>query len=224
MPRKRRTHSIFINQRVLTPLIGILAVCFIIYIIAKELASDVTFAIPLLLAIGLVAFGWLHFHRRKRLRVKTLGDLLTLSPTQFEQAIADLLHDLGYRHVQRVGKAGDLAADICCRDKDGRSVVVQCKRYAPGYRIGSPEIQTFIGMITVHHGADRGIFVTTSAYTQPAMQLASRHGITLIDGTELTRLIGKVHQHVNYQNDAVVTAHVATVDGAAPTTDTTPHV
>lgn len=44
-------------------------------------------------------------------RFKHVKDLLVLTPSEFEEAIAELLKDLGYRHVQRTGKAArDLAA------------------------------------------------------------------------------------------------------------------
>ena len=54
-------------------------------------------------------------------------------------------------------------------------MVVQCKRYAPDNLVGSPVIQSFIGMVKIHHKADLGIFVTTSGYTLPAMNLAKEH-------------------------------------------------
>ena len=41
--------------------------------------------------------------RRARLRMRTLGELLTLTPGQFEDAVAELLRAQGYRHVKIVG-------------------------------------------------------------------------------------------------------------------------
>lgn len=150
-----------------------------------------------LLAVGLVAFiwyRWFYLPRRRRFHVKALGDLLALTPRQFETAVGEILRENGYRNVRHVGGAGDLTADLTCRDERGRSVVVQCKRYSPGIRIGSRDIQEFIGMMTVHHRADRGIFITTTEFTEPAADLARRHGITLIDGQELTRLIERTNR------------------------------
>ncbi|PWT76993.1 MAG: hypothetical protein C5B60_03390 [Chloroflexi bacterium] len=83
------------------------------------------------------------------------------------------------------GGGGDLAADIVCYDATGQKTVVQCKRYAPGNLVGSPEIQTFIGMMVAHHRALAGIYVTTSGYTEPALALGQEHRIRMIDGTEL---------------------------------------
>jgi Restriction endonuclease len=123
------------------------------------------------------------------LRVETLGQLLALTPPEFEEAVATMLRDGGYRDVRRVGRSGDLCVDITCRDPKGRSLAVQCKRYGPGRRVGSRDIQTFIGMTTTHHRVDRGVFVTTSGYTAPAEALARRHGIRLIGGRELARIV-----------------------------------
>ncbi|MCH7489586.1 MAG: restriction endonuclease [Gemmatimonadetes bacterium] len=148
----------------------------------------VLYAILLAVAVRLV--WW--FVRRGRRRIRHLEDLLALTPAQFEEAIAALFRRMGYRSVERTGKAGDLAADIRCTDKAGRSLVVQCKRYAPENRVGSRDIQTFIGMATVHHKAEQGIFVTTSTFTEPARDLAEEHSLILYDGEDLGRLLRKV--------------------------------
>jgi restriction system protein len=145
-------------------------------------AAAVGLLVSLDVAVALVR----HRHRRRWLR--TLQGFLGLSPTEFEQAVAGLLRRLGYRHVTAVGGAGDLGADIVCRGGAGELVVVQCKRYAPGHRVGSPDIQRFIGMAFIHHRAARAIFVTTSEYTQAARRLARDHRIQLIDGDRLVEL------------------------------------
>jgi restriction system protein len=114
---------------------------------------------------------------------------LTLTPAQFEDMTVNLLSSLGYRDIRRTGGSGDLGADIVCRDLQGRSAIVQCKRYAPGASIGTPVIQTFIGMMQVHHRAERGLFVTTAGFSRPAIDLARQHAIALIDGEALLLLL-----------------------------------
>ena len=172
---------------------------------ARSGALETSLGVVALLAILLGARGWLVAaavgllvsldiavalvrHRRRRRWVRTLQGFLALSPTGFEQAVAGLLRRLGYRHVRAVGGAGDLGVDIVCRGGAGELVVVQCKRYAPGHRVGSPDIQRFIGMAFIHHRAARAIFVTTSEYTQAARRLARDHSIQLIDGDCLVDL------------------------------------
>ncbi len=171
-----------------------------VLIVLVVLSEIVIFAAENQALVGLILLGgitvviWSWNRRRYAClrHARTLPQLLALTPTAFEETVADLLRALGYCDVRRVGGAGDLGADLVGHDRDGHSIVVQCKRYAPGSRVGSPAIQAFIGMVTVHHLADRGLFVTTSDFTAPAVELARRHRVTLIDGRELTRLVPSV--------------------------------
>src|SRR6266540_4182707 len=126
-------------------------------------SSGVWRASLIALAGAFAIWAWRVVQRNRR--TLYLNDLIALSPTGFEEAMVDLFRDLGYRHVTKTGGAGDLAADITCTDSRGQRVVVQCKRYARDNHVGSPVIQQFIGMITVHHKADHGIVVTTSSFT-----------------------------------------------------------
>lgn len=130
-------------------------------------------------------------------RLRTLNGLLALSPTDFEHAVGRMLAWYGYRNVTRTGGAGDLAADLTCIAPDGRPTVVQCKRYTPGNPVNSPAIQTFIGMVTVHHRAHLGLFVTTSSYTRPALDLAQQHHpyIQLWSGDQLVAMMQRYADH-----------------------------
>jgi hypothetical protein len=94
----------------------------------------------------------------------------------------------GYIDVHVSGRSGDLAADITARDSSGRTTIVQCKRYAPKNKVGSPEIQLFIGMAVTHHNADHMLYVTTSEFTEPARQLGVRHHVAMVTGTGLLQM------------------------------------
>jgi restriction system protein len=131
--------------------------------------------------------------RVARTRIRTLGDLLSLTPPDFEQAVAAVLARSSYRKVRVVGKSADLGVDIACFDRRGRQVVVQCKRHAPGIAVGSGEVQRFLGSIT-HAAANRGILVTTSRFSAPAIDLAEQHGIELIDGIALVELVRRANR------------------------------
>jgi hypothetical protein len=113
--------------------------------------------------------------------------LYALSPQQFEQEVARLLRANGYTNVVVVGGAGDRGLDITCADSQSRLVGVQCKRYLPATRVGSKDMQNFVGMLTRFHGRSQGIFVTTAGYTREALRIASGVGIQTFDGTELAR-------------------------------------
>src|SRR6266705_3411 len=46
--------------------------------------------------------------RARLARIKTLGDILTLTPKEFEELVGKILHTSGLQNVQRVGGSGDL--------------------------------------------------------------------------------------------------------------------
>lgn len=136
------------------------------------------------------SIGWPFWtDRRVTSQTRSLGELLMLSPSDFERLVASVLERIGYESVHCVGGSGDLAADIICKDECGRLVAVQCKRYAMGTLVGSPELQKFMGMAFIHHKAKLGVFVATSGFSQPAIELARGHPIVLIDGEGLLRLL-----------------------------------
>ena len=84
---------------------------------------------------------------------------------------------------------GDLAADLTATDSQGRKVIVQCKRYSPEKTVGTPDLQKFIGMLIVEHKADFGIFVTTSSFSQKAIEKAKewKAVLQLVDGNLLVK-------------------------------------
>ena len=91
--------------------------------------------------------------RKERLAmVKTLGDLLVLSASEFEHRVADLFVLLGYSNVQTTGRSGDLMADIICTSPEGEKVVVQCKRYVRDRNVSGkcPEISTDFALKHAH--------------------------------------------------------------------------
>ncbi len=134
--------------------------------------------------------GWRR--RRRRRVVRTLDGLIALTPTQFEETAAVALRRAGFRSVRRVGGSGDRGADLLARDAAGRPVVVQCKRYARDRSVGSLAIQTLLGTQRIF-GAERALFVTTAGFTAPAVGLAAEHGVELIDGPALVRLLAREH-------------------------------
>ncbi|MZE79079.1 restriction endonuclease [Streptomyces sp. SID5475] len=103
----------------------------------------------------------------------------------FEQAVAALCERDGCRDVGVVGGANDLGADVVATAPDGRRIVIQCKRYCAGNKVGSQELQRFGGTCFTVHGADVAALVTTSSFTGPAVDYAAHTGIRWIDGAAL---------------------------------------
>jgi hypothetical protein len=154
--------------------------------------------VSIAIVCGVIAYWW--YKKYYIIRVTTLHELMALSPSDFERAVATLLGDLGYRSVRVVGGAGDLARDISCQDAEGRNTMIQCKRYRQGNLVGSPDIQRFIGMLTTEHRADRGIYVTTSGLTGPAESLCRRHSVEMWDGNRLADLLNKARLKQSQQH------------------------
>ncbi|WP_017965247.1 restriction endonuclease [Rhizobium leguminosarum] len=131
------------------------------------------------------------------LKVELLQRLLAQSPAFFERAIIDLLVGMGYggSHedaAKRLGKVGDGGIDgIIDEDRLGLDrIYVQAKRYAAHVPVGRPEVQAFVGSL-VGFGASKGVFVTTSSFSTPAIDFV-RHlpqRVILIDGSRLADLM-----------------------------------
>ncbi|MEI5519696.1 restriction endonuclease [Streptomyces brasiliscabiei] len=110
---------------------------------------------------------------------RTLAEVDAMTGTEFEDLVASLCRRDGCTEVRRVGGANDNGADVVGRLPDGRSVVIQCKRYAPSSTIASRELRDLLGA-KVHFGADVAVFVTTTRFSRPSEQFALRHEILAV--------------------------------------------
>ncbi|MGK5449174.1 restriction endonuclease [Streptomyces radiopugnans] len=110
---------------------------------------------------------------------RTPAEVDAMSGTEFEELVAALCRRDGCTEVRRVGGSHDNGADVVGRLPDGRTMVVQCKRYAPNRTIASREIRDLMGA-KVHFGADVAVFVTTSRFSRPSQALAVEHGILAV--------------------------------------------
>jgi hypothetical protein len=120
--------------------------------------------------------------------IKTLDDLRLLTPSEFEMLVGDVMQHMGYAQVEVVGRSRDLCVDVKAIGPNGGLVAVQCKRYTKR-NVNSDEMQKFIGMIYLHHRADKGMYFTTSSYTKDARKLGEDNRIELIDGERLIKII-----------------------------------
>jgi len=134
------------------------------------------------------------------LRIELADELLSklkkTSPTFFEQVVIELLVKMGYGGSRSdagkaIGKSGDGGIDgIIKEDKLGLDVVyIQAKRWDTN-AVGRPDVMQFAGALQAQR-ASKGIFITTSRFTDDALSYVSQIGIkiVLIDGEELTSLM-----------------------------------
>jgi len=134
-----------------------------------------------------------------RIHNEVAAELLTRlraeDPTFFEEAVVQLLVAMGYG-----GTGGTAAVTPAVHDGgiDGvvdqdvlgiNRVYVQAKRYAENVPVGCPELQAFVGALAGK--ADGGVFITTSRFSQGAVEYAGTvpSRLILIDGSRLTELM-----------------------------------
>jgi len=137
-------------------------------------------------------------------------------PSFFEKLIVELLIAMGYGGTSEeagraLGQSGDGGVDgVIDQDPLGvDQIFVQAKRYAEGNNIGAGAIRDFFGALSLKK-AQKGIFVTTSAFSQPAIDTARGVGsrIVLIDGQQLARLM--IRYNVGCRDEDVL--HIKRLD------------
>ena len=116
-----------------------------------------------------------------------------LSASGFENLCKRVLTELGLVQLRTVGGAGDRGIDIEGHLRVNAVVSfrvgVQCKLYADDNKVAPRQIREFQGALGPF---DRGIFMTTSVFTQQAEEQATSPGykpIDLIDGERLVELL-----------------------------------
>ncbi|MFI2739541.1 restriction endonuclease [Streptomyces sp. NPDC018711] len=106
------------------------------------------------------------------------------TPEGFEHTIAALCARDGCSPVEVVGGVGDLGADVIATTAARRRVVLQYKQYGEEHRAGSPDLPRLGGTCYAVHEADVAIIVTTSSFTEPALEYAASCGMVCVEGTE----------------------------------------
>jgi restriction system protein len=138
---------------------------------------------------------------RRELEASLKADLLDrvrqIEPGDFEALIIQLLVRMGYGQgreemARALGGSGDGGVDgVVHQDPLGLDrVYIQAKRYKDGNTVGPEAINSFIGALNIKR-ANKGLFVTASAFTKQARDHAERSTthVVLIDGDRLAELM-----------------------------------
>jgi restriction system protein len=110
---------------------------------------------------------------------RTLTEVDAMSGDDFEEYVAALCRRDGCLDVKRVGGSGDNGADVTGRLPDGRTMIVQCKRYTTSSTIAARELRDLLGS-KAHFGADVAVFVTTTRFSRQSLDFAVQNGILAI--------------------------------------------
>ena len=124
--------------------------------------------------------------------LKALGEM---HPAAFERLCQRLLREAGFTRVEVTGKTGDGGIDgtgVLRMNLLSFQVIFQCKRWQGS--VGASTVRDFRGAMVGR--ADKGLILTTGAFTADARREATRDGapaIDLVDGEALCELL-KQHQ------------------------------
>ncbi|HVY72385.1 MAG TPA: restriction endonuclease [Verrucomicrobiae bacterium] len=122
--------------------------------------------------------------------------LRRMNAKRFEELVLDLLVAMGYggsREEAHMTKAShDEGIDgVINEDRLGLDVIyVQAKRWQDSNSVGRKEVQSFVGALAGKQ-AHKGVFITTSAFTDTAVSYVSalQQKVILIDGDRLAGLL-----------------------------------
>ncbi len=144
------------------------------------------------------------------LQTDILQRVRSVTPAFFEELIVELLLAMGYGGAvedagRALGSTGDNGVDgVIDQDPLGvDQIYIQAKRYAEGNNVSAGNIRDFFGALNLKK-AQKGIFITTSAFSPAAIQTANDLGsrIVLIDGVELAKLM--LRYNIGCRNEDVL--------------------
>jgi len=149
-------------------------------------------------------------------RQRLTRKLLSISPDAFERLCQRILRESGFVEVRVTGRSGDGGIDgigiLRLQRVVSFQVLFQCKRWQG--TVGPKEIRDFRGAMVGR--SDKGLFLTTGAFTRAAQEEATRDGappIDLIDGERLAELLKELHLGVQTEMIEKVDVDEAWFDG-----------
>jgi restriction system protein len=105
---------------------------------------------------------------------------------QFEKLIEMIYRHQGFSVTRMGGANPDGGVDLVV-EKEAEKMVVQCKHWRK-WTVGVQQIREFLGAMT-DSGILKGIFVTLVGYSAEAKQLADKHGIQILDESDIVKLL-----------------------------------
>ena len=126
----------------------------------------------------------------RQLTDELLTKIREIDPYRFEEVVADLLTAMGYGQLTVTQKSNDGGIDaVVNEDKLGLDkILVQAKRYKEDNIVNELAIRNFAGALATRN-VKKGIFVTTSSYSQKAIEAVAGMQVVLVDGDTLAKLM-----------------------------------
>ena len=138
--------------------------------------------IVLLIAAGIGVYGYVRYqqHQTAMWRESGITDIDQMSGVDFEQRLAVLFRDQGYR-VELTPRSGDYGADLIVSNTEVR-IIVQAKRSAR--TIGVKAVQEVASALQFY-GGTQAMVITNAQFSPNAYTMAERLKIVLWDRTIL---------------------------------------
>jgi restriction system protein len=136
-------------------------------------------------------------------RQTSINSIKDLPWKDFEYLVAEAYRRQGYSVQENTGGGADGGVDLVL-EKEGRTTLVQCKNWR-SKSVGVTTIRELFGVVTAE-GAAEGIVVCSGYYTRDAIAFADGKPLTLVDGSDLARLIGDVQKSPEIQPELESTA------------------
>jgi HJR/Mrr/RecB family endonuclease len=153
--------------------------------------NDISYIIAIIILCVLLLFilitysDTLFWKDKSGIEYRSLSDLKRMHPFKFEDYIAKLYKNMGYS-VKQTKRTGDGGKDMIAT-KNGQTYFVECKRYSDPVNVH--KMRDFVGACVLGGKDIKGIYVTTSSFTNDAKSAANRIGIQMIDGNKLMSMI-----------------------------------
>ncbi|KMP12441.1 restriction endonuclease [Candidatus Nitromaritima sp. SCGC AAA799-C22] len=129
--------------------------------------------------------------------VSLIKVLRGLSPEGFEKVCRELLRESGFENVEITGSSADDGIDgfgtLEINPFVSFKVLFQCKRYKEGNTVSRAHVGDFRNAMIGR--AEKGIIITTSTFSNAAIQEANRDGapqVELVDGKKLVEMFEKI--------------------------------
>lgn len=125
--------------------------------------------------------------------------MYSMAPRKFEELIAAILRNNGF-DVELMPYIKDGGIDIIAvqgaANTSERVILVECKRYAHENRVGLGIVQRLLGVVfDVRNQGNYGMLVTTSTFTNPAIECAeaNSHVLSLRDYFAIVGWLNRFH-------------------------------
>lgn len=129
--------------------------------------------------------------------IDLITTLRSLSSVGFEKVCRELLRESGFENVEVTGGSADGGIDghgtLEINPFVSFKVLFQCKRYGKDNLVSRAQVGDFRNAMIGR--AEKGIIITTSAFTNAALQEANREGapqVELVDGVKLVEMFQRV--------------------------------